>query len=179
MQCNAGCNVGFIALCLCRVFLFTFFCLKIFKFLALTLLLCAFYMNQNCFITGLYLHFTLQQADTLPPVIADMTDLLACQVASVQSSDHVTPPAACQKLIVLIGERQSCNKALRGDPPTQMKELRFVLSRSCGSSKTSTTPQGRGRRAGPQCRMQSVQTSTRKTERCLLLQPKIFWVFRV
>lgn len=33
---------------------------------------------------------------------------------------------ACQKLIVLIGKSQSCNKALRGDPPTQMKGLRFV-----------------------------------------------------
>lgn len=56
-----------------------------------------------------------------------MTALRACQVPSVQSRCHVMPSAACQKLIVLIGERQSCNEALRGDPPTQMKALRFVL----------------------------------------------------
>lgn len=71
-----------------------------------------------------------------------MTDLWACQVPSVQSWCHVTPPAACQKLIVLIGERQSCNKALRGDPPTQMKALRFVLCQGLAGNRRVRWPAG-------------------------------------
>lgn len=66
----------------------------------------------------------------------------ACQVPSVQSWCHVTPPAACQKLIVLIGKRQSCNKALRGDPPTQMKGLRFVLCQGLAGNRRVRWPAG-------------------------------------
>ncbi len=87
------------------------------------------------FIQQLHLCFPVHLATNLPPVMADMTDLWACQVPSVQSWCHVTPPAACQKLIVLIGKRQSCNKALRGDPPTQMKALRFVLCQGLAGNR--------------------------------------------
>lgn len=66
----------------------------------------------------------------------------ACQVPSVQSLCHVTPPAACQKLIVLIGKRQSCKKALRGDPPTQMKGLRFVLRQGLVGNRRIHWPAG-------------------------------------
>lgn len=79
-----------------------------------------------------------------PPAMADMTDLQACQVPSAQSWCHVTPPAACQKLIVLIGERQSCNKALRGNPPTQMKALRFVLCQGLVGNRHIRWPVGPG-----------------------------------
>lgn len=71
----------------------------------------------------------------LPPVMGDMTVLQACQVPSVQIWCHVSPPAARQKVIVLIGERQSCNKALRGDPPAQMKALRFVLCQGLAGNR--------------------------------------------
>lgn len=77
-----------------------------------------------------------------PSVMADMTDLQACQVPSAQSWCHVTPSAACQKLIVLIGERQSCNKALRGNPPTQMKALRFVLCQGLVGNRRIRWPAG-------------------------------------
>lgn len=72
----------------------------------------------------------------------DMTDPQACQVTSVQSWCCVTPLAACQKVIVLIGERQSCNKALRGDPPTQMKALRFVLCQGLVGNRRIQWPAG-------------------------------------
>lgn len=94
------------------------------------------------FIQELYLCFPVHPAINLPPVMADMTDLRACQVPSVQSWSHVTPPAACQKLIVLIGERQSCNKALRGDPPTQMKALRFGLCQGLVGNRRVRWPAG-------------------------------------
>ncbi len=86
--------------------------------------------------------FSVHPATNLPPVMADMTDLRACQVPSVQSWLHVTPPAACQKLIVLIGELQSCNKALRGDPPTQMKALRFGLCQGLAGNRCVRWPAG-------------------------------------
>lgn len=86
--------------------------------------------------------FPIHPATNLPPVMADMTDLRACQVPSVQSWSHVTPPAACQKLIVLIGKRQSCNKALRGDPPTQMKGLRFDLCQGLVGNRCVRWPAG-------------------------------------
>lgn len=66
----------------------------------------------------------------------------ACQVPSVQSWCHVTPPAACLKLIVLIGKRHSCNKVLRGDPPTEMKGLRFVLCQGLAGNRSVRWPAG-------------------------------------
>lgn len=86
--------------------------------------------------------FAVHPATSIHPVMADMTDLPACQVPSVQSLCHVTLPAAWQKLIVLIGERQSCNKALRGDPPAQMKALRFVLCQGLVGNRSVRWPAG-------------------------------------
>lgn len=110
---------------------------------------------KSCFISLLHVEpkvlvLSLTSAGTwhnlfclrFPVLPATMTALWACQVSSVQSWSHVTPLAACQKLIVLIGERQSCNKALRGDPPTLIKALRFVFCQGLAGNRHVHWPEG-------------------------------------
>lgn len=72
----------------------------------------------------------------LPPVMS-RCDWSASLSGTISAKlDLVTVSAACQKLIVLIGKRQSCNEALRGGPPAEMKAAkRFVLCQGLAGNR--------------------------------------------